>query len=86
MHAFHLLQLVHQVAGVCRRPAVSATSTSKPGPGRLQSVDDDGGGIGAGRLCNHRHVVALAPDLQLLDGRGTKGIARREQDLAAFAA
>ncbi|MNF86383.1 hypothetical protein D3C84_688160 [compost metagenome] len=35
-------------------------------------------------LGDHRDLVALAPDLQLLDRRGTEGVTRREHDFLAF--
>ena len=48
---------------------------------RLHRVEDDRRRIGAGRLGDHRHVVALAPDLQLLDRGGAERVAGGEQHL-----
>ena len=42
--------------------------------GRLDGIEDHRGGVGAGVLGDDRNVVALAPDLQLLDGGGAEGI------------
>ncbi len=39
----------------------------------LHGVERDGGGIGACGLRNHRHVVALTPNLQLLN-RGARNV------------
>ena len=64
---------------------MSASNTSiRRAPRRLQRVEGDGGGIGAGGLRDHRHVVALAPDLQLLDRSGAERVARGEHDFQSL--
>jgi hypothetical protein len=50
-----------------------------PGLGGLNGVVDHRSGIGAAVLSDHRDPVALAPDLQLLDGGGAEGVAGRQQ-------
>ena len=70
---------------VCRRPAVSAISTSAPRACADCSASKmTAAGSAPARLRDHRHAVALAPDLQLLDRGGAERVARREHDLAAL--
>ena len=86
-HALHLLQLLHQVA--LRVQATRGVGDQHVGAARLRGlhrVEDDGGGVGARGLRDHRHAVALAPDLQLLDRGRAERVARREHDLAALVA
>ncbi|MNS04971.1 hypothetical protein D3C72_363620 [compost metagenome] len=45
---------------------------------RLNGIEDHRRGIRAGVLRNHRNIVALTPDLQLLNGCGTEGITCRQ--------
>jgi len=70
---------------VCRRPG--GVGDQHVGAARLrglQRVVDHGGRVGARGLRNDRHAVAVAPDLQLLDGGGAEGVARGEHHLAAL--
>ena len=49
--------------------------------GRLHRVEHHGRRVRARRLRDDRHVVALAPDCELLDRRSAEGVAGREHDL-----
>ena len=52
---------------------------------RLHGVEGEARGIGAGRPRDDRGADALAPDRQLLDGRGAERVAGREHDRVALA-
>ena len=68
-------------------PAVSAMTTSVPSAWRaLDGLEDHRRGIGALLAPHHRRAHALAPDLQLLGGRGAEGVARGQQHALALAA
>jgi hypothetical protein len=70
---------------VCRRPAVSAISTSDAARlRRLQRVERDRGRIGVLALRDHRHAVALAPGLQLRDRGGAEGVAGGQHQAVAL--
>ena len=82
----HLLQLFHQVAlRVQATRGVRDQHVHAARPCRLQRIEGDGGGVRARALGDDRHVVALAPDLQLLDRGSTERVAGGEHDLAAVA-
>src|SRR5262249_22883033 len=51
--------------------------------GGLDRVEDDRGWIGARRLADDLDADALAPALELLDGRGAECVGRGEQDALA---
>ena len=84
-HALDLLEFVHQA----RRPVQPARGV------REQDVDvraraaatsaskTTAAGSAPGCLRDDRNAVALAPDLQLLDGRGAKGVAGGQHDRVA---
>ena len=84
-HALHLLQFVHQVRlRVQATCGVGEQDVDAPRAGCLQRVEHDRSGICAGGLRDHGHVVAIAPDLQLLDGGGAERVARGEHDFEAL--
>ena len=85
-HALDLLQLLHQVAlRVQAAGGVGDQHVDAARLRRLQRVEDHRGRVRARGLRDDRHAVALAPDLQLLDGGGAERVARGEHDLAALA-
>ena len=68
---------------VCRRPAVSAMTTSKPSVcGALHAVEDHRGGVAA-LLAVTTAPPALGPHVELLDGGGAERVAGGEQHLLA---
>ena len=75
----HQPRLVLQAAGGVREHDIDAARLRG-----LQRVEDDGRRVCAGLLGDHRHVVARAPGLQLLDGGGPVSVAGSEQHLQAF--
>ena len=83
MHAHDLLQFLHQLGLVLQSSGGVGQQHVEPAcPCRLDGVVDHGGRVSAGLLGDHRHLVAFTPDLQLLDGRRTIGVAGCEHDLA----
>ena len=84
-HALHLAELLHQVhLRVQPSRRVGDEHVRAARLRGLHGVEDHGRGIGARGLRDHRHAVALAPDLQLLDRRRAEGVACGEHDLAAL--
>ena len=80
-HAAHLGQFVHQMRLVLQSPSGVDDQRVDAGRGRLlDAVEDDTGRVAAFLAADHRRADAVAPDLQLLDRRGAKGVARRQQD------
>ena len=77
-HPANLLQLFHQVVfGVQTTGGVGDQHVDATGLGGLHGVEDHRSRVGAGVLGDHRDLVALAPDLQLLDGGGAEGVTGR---------
>ena len=69
---------------MCRRPAVSATTTSDAARrGRVQGVVDDGRGIRAGGVGDHRQAGALAHISSCSIGRRAERVTGGQQDLGA---
>ena len=69
---------------MCRRPAVSTMTTSDATRGRrVQRVVDDRGRDPRRGVRDDRHVDAVGPRLELLDGRRPERVAGGQQDLGA---
>ncbi|MNS37603.1 hypothetical protein D3C72_698250 [compost metagenome] len=84
-HPANLFQLFHQVVfGVQAAGGVGDQYIDATGLGGLHSVEYHRGRVGASMLGDHRDLVALAPDLQLLYRRRTEGVAGGEHDFLAF--
>ena len=78
--AMQLLQFLHEIVlGVEAAGGVDEQVIGFAGLRGGDSVVRDGGGIGAVSAGDHRHVQALAPEFELLDGRGAKRVARGQQ-------
>ena len=78
-HTNDFFQFFHQVRFVLQTPCgISDQHIYVSRLRRLNSVKDNGGRIRTGMLSNHRNIVTLTPDLQLLYRRGTESIARRQ--------
>ena len=83
-HAFHLADFLHQVQLRGQPPRrVAEHEVDAARFRRVDRVENNCGGV-ARLLGDHSHLVALAPDFQLLARRGAKGVARREQDRLAL--
>ena len=83
--AADLGQLAHQVRLVVQAPGgVSNDHVIAAGGGRLHRVKNDGGGVGSLTGLDQRDPGAVGPDLQLLAGGGTEGVARGQHDPAAL--
>ena len=77
----HLRQLVHQAA--LRVQAAGGVDDDVVGVarfGRLQRVEEHGRGIAARLVLDDFGSGAIAPDFQLLDGGGAKGIGSGQQN------
>ncbi|MNQ07566.1 hypothetical protein D3C85_203470 [compost metagenome] len=84
-HPTNLFQLFHQVVfGVQATGGVGDQHIDATGLGGLHGVEDHRGRVGASVLRDHRDLVALTPDLQLLHRRGTEGVASGEHDFLAL--
>ena len=80
-----LFELVHQFGLVLQAPrSVDQQHVDALLLRRRQRIEGEARGIRALRAGNDRHLVALAPDLELLDCRGTKGVAGGQHHLAAL--
>ncbi len=84
-HAGDLAQLVHQAAlGVQAAGGVGDQHIGTARARRLQGIEDHAGRVGVLSLRDHRHLVALAPGLQLADGGGAEGVAGGQHHLVAL--
>src|SRR4051812_92660 len=79
--ALHLLELIHQIrlcmktSGCVREKYINAASSRC-----LHRIECNGSRISAGGLRNDADIIALTPNLQLLDSRCAECIARSEHD------
>ena len=79
------MQLIHQVLFVLQPPGcVGNQDIHVSCPCRRQSVIHHGCAVSTGVLGNHRNLIALTPDLQLLHGGRPKGIPRCQHDRLPF--
>ena len=83
--ANHLFELVHQF-GLVLQPAggVDQQHIEFSFARCREGIEGETRGIRPLRARDHRRSGALAPDLQLLDGSGAKGVAGRQHHLAAL--
>ena len=78
-HANDFFQFFHQVRFVLQTTCGIGNQHINVSRLRgLNGVEDNGSGIRAGMLGNHRNIVTLTPDLQLFDRCGAERIARRQ--------
>ena len=71
---------------LCRRPAVSAISTSMPCACAARSASNTTApGSAPAACCTIVGAAAFGPDVELFGGGGAEGVAGRQHDLAAFA-
>src|ERR1700722_12192666 len=86
-HPHHLFQLAHQFGTVLQTAGgVDQRHVDALLFGRHDCVVYQAGSVGAGFARDERSAAALGPDLELIDGRGAKRIARRQHHRAAFGA
>ena len=72
----NLFQFLHQVVFVVQSASrIGNQDVSLTCLRRLQRIEQYGCRVGTGMLRNHRHIIALAPYLQLFNRRRTEGIA-----------
>ena len=84
--AVNLLELLHEVglrlqAACC----VDDQHVDLARDGCLDGVEGDSRRVGSLLVLNDGHARALAPDLELVDGRRAEGVGRGEQDRLALA-
>ncbi len=85
-HPNHFLQLFHQMALVLQSTCgIGNQHIDISGLGSLQGIKQHRGAIGTCMLGNHRNIVALAPNLQLLNRSRAEGITGCQHDRLAFA-
>ena len=74
-----LHELVHEVDFVVETAGgVDDDDLAVVGDGRLDGVEGHGGGVGAHFLGHDRHVAAVAPLFELVDGGGAEGVGGAE--------
>jgi hypothetical protein len=79
-HPADLAELGHQVLlGVEPPGGVDQHVVDPARLGRLEGVEDHRRRVGARLRAHHRHPQALAPERELLDGRGAEGVGGGEQ-------
>ena len=77
----NLAELLHEIVlGVQTPRRVHDQDVGLRGPGSLPGVKGHGRRVAALPLGDDPHPGALAPDLELFDGRGPKGVRRRHDD------
>src|SRR5271165_3113671 len=83
--AFHFFQFGHQVGfGMQAAGGVHDDDVSVAGLGGGYRVIDNRSRVRAKFLLDHLDAVARSPNLQLLDGRGAKGVGGAKDHAAAF--
>src|SRR5580704_5435996 len=84
-HPHHLFQLAHQFGTVLQTAGgVDQQHVDVFLFCRLDRLENQTGGVGAGLARDEQSAAALGPDLELIDGRGAKRIARRQHYRAAL--
>src|SRR5690606_6051331 len=82
-----LLQLGHQLGAVLEAPGGVDDQHLNAGGLRLpERVEGEAGGVGPDVAGDDLRAGALAPDLQLIDRRGAKGVAGGEEDAPSLGA
>src|SRR5438132_10255815 len=83
--ALHLFQLGHEVGfGVEASRGIHDDDVRRSRFGGGDGVVNHRGGVGAGFLLDDLDAVALRPNFQLLDGRGTNRVGSAEPHAASF--
>ena len=84
-HPVNFLQFLHQIGlGVQSAGRIGNEYIDLSGFCRLQCVVNNGCRIGAGTLCDNRHIVAFTPRFQLLDRCCAEGIPGSQHDRQTF--
>ena len=78
-YAFHFCQFVHEPLLILQPPGrVREQHVDVTRARGVPGIEDHGSRVGARLLRYNRHIIALAPGLQLLDRRGPKRVASRK--------